>query len=271
MGTMKSIFATCLFQLATIMLQAQVGIGTSSPAASAKLEVSSTTQGFLPPRVVLVSTTNTSSPISSPATGLLVYNTATAGSGATTVTPGYYYFNGSAWVRFTGGGEHYIGESYGGGKVFYVYDGGKHGLIAATSDQSTGARWNGCCQGADNINFGPTLTTGDGIGAGIKNTAALIASTPKDGYPYAATICNDFSVTVDGVTYGDWYLPSKHELNLLYLQKAAVGGSFGAEYWSSNESTDTYYKKAWSLNFSNSNYTESIKDLLFHVRAIRAF
>jgi len=38
---------------------------------------------------------------------------------------------------------HYIGESYGGGIVFYVNDSGRHGLIAATSDQSTGMRWDG--------------------------------------------------------------------------------------------------------------------------------
>jgi len=79
---------------------AQVGIGTTGVEnASAKLEVKSSTQGFLPPRVELVSTSNASSPISSPATGLLVYNTATAGSGATAVTPGFYYYSGSAWVR----------------------------------------------------------------------------------------------------------------------------------------------------------------------------
>ena len=81
------------------MLFSQVGIGTNTPSSSAKLEVSSTTQGFLPPRVELISTANTSIPISNPATGLLVYNTATAGTGATAVTPGFYYFSGSAWVR----------------------------------------------------------------------------------------------------------------------------------------------------------------------------
>jgi len=36
---------------------------------------------------------------------------------------------------------HYIGESYGGGLVFYVYDGGQHGLIAATTDQSAAKKW----------------------------------------------------------------------------------------------------------------------------------
>ncbi len=78
---------------------AQVGIGTISPNASAKLEISSSDKGFLPPRVVLTAN-NLAGPISSPATGLLIYNSATAGSGSTKVTPGYYYYDGSNWQRF---------------------------------------------------------------------------------------------------------------------------------------------------------------------------
>ena len=52
-------------------VQAQVGIGTATPAASAKLDVSSTTQGFLPPRMNPAQR----DVISSPANGLLIFNT----------------------------------------------------------------------------------------------------------------------------------------------------------------------------------------------------
>lgn len=76
---------------------AQTGIGTTTPNASAKLEVASSNQGFLPPRIALTAT-NAASPVTSPATGLLVYNTATAGTAPNNVAPGYYYWNGSAWV-----------------------------------------------------------------------------------------------------------------------------------------------------------------------------
>jgi hypothetical protein len=121
--TIKLIFALCFLLSATTLLQAQVGVGTSTPAASAQLDVSSTTKGFLPPRVALVSTDNTSSPISSPATGLLVYNTAEVGSGATAVTPGYYYYSGSAWVPLTNGVKKIAGpiniSSYSAGDVVY--------------------------------------------------------------------------------------------------------------------------------------------------------
>ena len=52
---------------------AGVGIGTSAPNASAKVEIASTTQGFLPPRM----TTVQRNAIVSPATGLVIYNTTT--------------------------------------------------------------------------------------------------------------------------------------------------------------------------------------------------
>ncbi len=77
---------------------AQVGIGTTTPSSSAQLEVASSSKGFLPPRVAL-SSINDASTISSPASGLTIYNTATAGTSPNDVTPGYYYYNGTNWQR----------------------------------------------------------------------------------------------------------------------------------------------------------------------------
>ena len=77
----------------------EVGIGTNTPDASAILDVSSTSKGLLPPRVALTSKNETSTPIASPATGLVVYNIATAGSGDNIVIPGLYNFNGTEWTR----------------------------------------------------------------------------------------------------------------------------------------------------------------------------
>jgi len=69
----KLIFLLPIFVLLQLCLYAQVGIGTATPAASAKLDVSSTTQGFLPPRM----TTVQRDAIVSPATGLVIFNTST--------------------------------------------------------------------------------------------------------------------------------------------------------------------------------------------------
>lgn len=103
---MRYLLLTTLAVQITIMASAQVGIGVSSSVdASAKLQVDASNRGFLPPRVALQGTNDaqlsgSSSPrIASPATGLLVYNTATAGSGTTAVTPGIYYYDGSQWQR----------------------------------------------------------------------------------------------------------------------------------------------------------------------------
>ena len=98
------IFLTILLSC-VITTSAQTGIGTLTPNASAKLDVSSSDKGFLPPRVVLTST-NTFAPIvgtSSAATGLLIYNTATAGTAPNNVVPGYYYWNGTLWVQISNG------------------------------------------------------------------------------------------------------------------------------------------------------------------------
>jgi hypothetical protein len=146
--------------------------------------------------------------------------------------------------------------------VFFVYDGGQHGLIAATADQSSGIRWYGG-------SYTNTRARADGIGAGLKNTAIIIANQgPVDGNAFAATVCNEYSVTVDGVTYGDWYLPSKHELNLLYIERAAVGGFTTNYYWSSTEYGTL---DAWLQIFNSGYQFYDNKASQDGVRAVRAF
>jgi len=78
-----------------------VGIGTTTPNASAALEIKAANKGFLPPRVALTGSHDVTT-IPAPATSLLVYNTATAGGGFTLVTPGYYFYNGSSWTTLKG-------------------------------------------------------------------------------------------------------------------------------------------------------------------------
>jgi len=80
-----------------------VGIGTATPHPSARLHIEDNARGLLIPNVALTAT-NVAAPVTSPATSLLVYNTATAGAGATAVTPGFYYWDGSQWVRLATGG-----------------------------------------------------------------------------------------------------------------------------------------------------------------------
>ena len=97
---MKKIYLTAAlaFLFSFTGIKAQVGVGIPTPDASAMLDVSSTNKGLLIPRIALTGTGDNTT-IASPQTSLLVYNTATASSGTTAVTPGFYYWNGSAWER----------------------------------------------------------------------------------------------------------------------------------------------------------------------------
>ncbi len=95
---MKTKIAIITLLLVPSLFFAQVGIGTTTPDASAKLEVKATNKGFLPPRVALSSASDAAT-ITTPATGLFIYNTATAGTAPNDVTPGFYYFGGSQWQR----------------------------------------------------------------------------------------------------------------------------------------------------------------------------
>lgn len=80
----------------------QTGIGITTPDPSAKLHVSATDKGFLPPRIALTAI-NSATPIASPANGLMVFNTATAGVNPYQVVPGYYYWDGTGqqWVSLS--------------------------------------------------------------------------------------------------------------------------------------------------------------------------
>ena len=69
-----------------VLAWSQVGIGTSTPDASAALELSATTKGFLPPRMTAAQRTA----IGTPATGLMVYQT----DGIS----GLYLYNGANWI-----------------------------------------------------------------------------------------------------------------------------------------------------------------------------
>jgi hypothetical protein len=81
-----------LVSVFALKANAQTGIGTTTPNASAKLDVYSNDKGFLPPRVTLTSAT-VAAPITLPAEGLLVYNLGSVGLQA-----GYYYWNGANWA-----------------------------------------------------------------------------------------------------------------------------------------------------------------------------
>jgi hypothetical protein len=99
---MKKLFILCISSILFFTSSfGQVGINNdgSKPQGSAMLDVNSSSKGLLIPRVALTSTDDAAT-ITSPAVSLLIYNTATT-AGTASVTPGYYYWSGSVWLRLS--------------------------------------------------------------------------------------------------------------------------------------------------------------------------
>jgi hypothetical protein len=158
-----------------------------------------------------------------------------------------------------------IGQNYYGGKIAYILQSGDpgydantpHGLVAATVDQSTRIQWY-------NGNYRTTGATGTEIGTGLSNTNAIIASQGETATSYAAGLARAYA----GGGYTDWYLPSKDELNKLYLNRIDIGDFANGIYWSSTEDDNT---KAWYQNFASGYQASIVKGVTYYVRAVRAF
>jgi hypothetical protein len=148
-----------------------------------------------------------------------------------------------------------IGQSYQGGIVAYIDSSGIHGLIAAPSDQGV-APW-GC--------YGTLISGADGtaIGTGNQNTIDIMTGCNEAGI--AARLCGD--LVLGG--YSDWYLPSKDELNMLYINKVAIGGFADNYYWSSTEG-DNYNAGTQYFGYGSQNNFLG-KNNYLGVRAVRAF
>lgn len=146
------------------------------------------------------------------------------------------------------------------GIVFYITDGGLHGLEAAPSDQGTSKWIDGGSQGTTN-GF-----TGTEIGTGLENSYAIRYQTDTTGS--AAEKCLNYR----GGGFAFWFLPSKDELNQLYLQKVTVGGLDSGDYWSSSEdSSSIVSSEAWLQRFHTGEQFSIDKDPKLSVRAVRAF
>ncbi|MEP6796099.1 MAG: DUF1566 domain-containing protein [Saprospiraceae bacterium] len=232
-----------------------VGIGTTNPATSAALDVTSTSKGLLPPRMTLLQR----NAISTPAQGLMVYDIDRIIGGEPE------FFNGTIWKNMVGLDVSFypIGYDYLGGKIAYILQPGDpgyiagqyHGLIASASDQGIGAPWG--CYGTD-----ISGAEGTALGTGNQNTIDIVNGCSTAGI--AARICNDLELG----GYSDWYLPSKDELNKLFLNRVAIGGFINYYYWSSSE-FDIF--NAWHQYFLSGAQAYISKANSYYVRPVRAF
>jgi hypothetical protein len=113
--------------------------------------------------------------------------------------------------------------------------------------------------------------TGTGVGSGRENTRLLVGRLRfLEETGKAAQLCA--SLSVNG--YNDWFLPSKGELNFMYINLGQMGlGGFGDKvYWSSSQdNSDGTWDQRFSDGVQHLNRNYSLKNYTLSVRAVRAF
>ena len=173
------------------------------------------------------------------------------------------------WVETA---EFIVGQTGpGGGTIFYV------DMRRAAGSQYFEAACAGWTNNCDDVTADPfaqwdwlcgSIDGADrtAIGFGEQNTADILAgcATPNN----AARLADAYTVTVDSVVYGDWFLPSKGELKQMYVNRIAIGGFSTDYYWSSSEFADSI---AWLQDFDFGYQGWSFKTSTAYMRPVRAF
>jgi hypothetical protein len=250
----------------------------------------------------------------STSTGALTGTPNTVAS-ATTYTVTATNAAGSATRTFTLAVIYIVGSTGpGGGKIFYVaatpFVCGPTRATTCTYLEAAPALWNGGASEptrtwaqagpyqttAVNNATSPETATATAIGWGYRNTRAIVAQGNTNTATSAAALADSHTVTVSGVVYDDWFLPSKDELNqmckwqrgitgvdLTTLTTVCTGGgsntgtgaagfnpSASSPYWSSSEYIAA---RAWGQNFYTGSQPASgySKDSNANLRPIRAF
>ena len=192
-----------------------------------------------------------------------------------------------------------IGDFAYGGIIFWLNETGEHGLVCTKSDIAESTQWDTEIDFKDvetGREYSPERNTKsvaikDGIYAGKENTQSIIKFIGKSEMPYAALICDEYILEIDSIIYDDWYLPSREELNMMYLNRTIInataiqkgGDSLNKKrYWSStdidcSEKPHCFMDKvhaAYGHDFSlgSKKYQlASRKYMPYSVRAIRSF
>lgn len=193
---------------------------------------------------------------------------------------------------------YHIGDFTQGGVIIWLTQDGLHGLVAAIEDASysQGNEWatgDAATKRIDAIDddslplfYTPNTTPAENY-SGYKNQQKIKnVDSNFSNYPAFAAAAN-YSYTMNGVEYNDWFLPSSSELSLMYAVRAIIktvseahGGKGmlddrsidppppASTYWSSREHIND---EAWYFNFSYGVQNFTKKSKTFAVRGVRAF
>ncbi|MGX8785217.1 collagen-like adhesin Lcl [Legionella pneumophila] len=133
------------------------------------------------------------------------------------------------WVDPANSGiKRQLGDKILGGTVIYVNALGTHGLIVANSDQDNSSTW----------------------------------------WDAQDSITNPAHFDNEGKLYSDWRLPTRFELNLIYMMRNELGNFLEGNYWSSIEKSSA---NSWVFNFKTGEIKDIAKNKTAAVRAVRAF
>ena len=145
------------------------------------------------------------------------------------------------------------GMQFGGGSIGAVFGSypNQYGVIVANIELGVSVPWG--------TNF--FVTTTPNVGGGTTNTAAILAQDPN---AIPAKYCNEYSASMNGITYSDWVLPTNEDLaacrnnnSLLAVPFNVIDGASGPSlYWTSYT---TSFNNARMIEFNPSSgfYPES--------------
>ncbi|WP_396142006.1 hypothetical protein [Flavobacterium sp.] len=214
MDTIKKIVEIVVVILFVSTANAQTGIGTTTPHASAKLDVSATNKGFLPPRVTLTSNTDATT-IPSPAEGLLVYNLGSSGLQA-----GYYYWNNANWATIATATS--AGNGVTASDMVKIYD----GIGNAPTINTSGVTFSVTSSGKYLFDFSTSATCG--------NCIVTLNFQVRDGSNSNTVIGSDMQTSYSNNVHAEYN--GKVEANLLagrsynVLVTASSGNIYNNDY-----------------------------------------
>ncbi|CAB4367790.1 unannotated protein [freshwater metagenome] len=120
------------------------------------------------------------------------------------------------------------------------------------------------CDNSNDLLGVASTVAGTGAMDGAAKTTVMLGVCTSG----AANLADDYTVTINGVVYGDWFLPSKGELNQLDVHRELVGVHYpGGAYWSSSEYDGTL---AW-YQFLGMGQSKVGKVYGRYVRPVRTF
>jgi hypothetical protein len=163
-------------------------------------------------------------------------------------------------LKGPGGGIIFITPSTLGNTTGLFYEAAPSTWSSSSGDPTSG--W--CPNNTTNLLGVSSAQTGTGAMDGAARTAVMLGVCTSG----AANLADDYTATVNGVVYGDWFLPSKGELNQMYVNKTAIGGFASGLYWSSSEFDAGF---AWYQFFSFGGQLDTGKLSSLSVRPVRAF